>query len=116
MRGQGPVKRATVGPKREALIAAASASFSAPQVLASLERFADSQGEYEGELAALGSRVLRDLFGSPFRPASLDSSWLTRKGGAAAGLARSIYDDAHFDDLAVLADTLETAGCTHREM
>jgi hypothetical protein len=57
--------------------------------------------------------LLRDIFGNPFRPPSpLDASVLTWSGGTVVTLARSIYQDRHFDDLPVLADALEEAGCT----
>jgi hypothetical protein len=53
--------------------------------------------------------LLRDLFGNPFRPASLGAAWLTRD---ASTLAQSIYDDRNFVDLPILADALEEAGCS----
>jgi hypothetical protein len=53
--------------------------------------------------------LLRDLFGNPFRPASLGAAWLTRD---ASTLAQSIYDDRNFVDLPILADALEDSGCT----
>ena len=53
--------------------------------------------------------VLHDLFGNPFRPFSLDPSWLLANDGAAAHLARLIYDEDRFGDLPYLADALEDA-------
>jgi hypothetical protein len=59
------------------------------------------------------SSVLRDLFGPlPFRTAALDPSWLAGDGGAVAARARAIYDDRRFEDMPLLADALEEAGCT----
>jgi hypothetical protein len=59
---------------------------------------------------------LRDIFGNPFRPVSLDSAWQTR---TVVGLAHAAYDERFLPAgtldparLAVLADALEDAGCT----
>jgi hypothetical protein len=76
--------------------------------------------------AASGARqavLLRDLFGNPFRPVRMwargddgrglfllpEITWLTR---TVIDLAQTIYDDRHFEDLPVLVDALEEAGCT----
>ena len=45
-----------------------------------------------------------------------DPDWLTREGGQAARVARAIYDEQRWGDLPVLADALEEAGCTDREI
>jgi hypothetical protein len=52
---------------------------------------------------------LRCIFGSPFRPVTLDSIWQT---GTVVSLAQSIYDERAFERMPVLADALEDAGCT----
>jgi hypothetical protein len=60
-------------------------------------------------------RILRDLFGNPFRPPPvLDPLWAAWNGEAAGRLARAIYDGRRFEDLPVLADALEEAGCEDR--
>jgi CheY-like chemotaxis protein len=63
--------------------------------------------------------LLRDIFGNPFRPVTVNPAWLTWKGGAIPKLAQSIYDQRALSAgtldparLAVLADALEVAGCT----
>jgi hypothetical protein len=68
-------------------------------------------------------RLLRDLLGNPFRPVSADPAWLAWNGGAAIKLATAVYDDrelpsGHLDAarLAVLADMLEEAGCSDRQL
>jgi hypothetical protein len=53
--------------------------------------------------------LLRELFGNPFRVVSLVPSWLTSEVVALAG---TIYEERRFQDLPVLADALEDAGCT----
>jgi hypothetical protein len=55
--------------------------------------------------------LLRDIFGNPFRPASLDPAWLTWRDGTVPGLAQSIYEERAFERLPILADALEDAGC-----
>jgi hypothetical protein len=58
-------------------------------------------------------RLLRDLFGNPFRPVTLDPSWLSL---AVDGLAQNIYAGRAFHRLRELADALERAGCTNPEI
>ncbi len=56
--------------------------------------------------------LLRDIFGNPFQPTPAFD--LTRPGtstATSARLARAIYDRNDFDDLPILADALEDAGC-----
>jgi hypothetical protein len=57
--------------------------------------------------------ILRDLAGNPFRPVTVDPSWLTP---AVVNLAQTIYEERAFDRLPILADTLEGAGCTNAEV
>ena len=56
-------------------------------------------------------RLLRDLFGSPFRRAVADPAWLAWNEGAIGHIARTIYEERRFHDLSILADALEEAGC-----
>jgi hypothetical protein len=58
-------------------------------------------------------RLLRDIFGNPFRRVAIDPSWLTWNVGMTPQLAQTIYDERRFQDLPVLADALEEAGCTN---
>jgi hypothetical protein len=55
--------------------------------------------------------LLRDLAGNPFHPPTVRPEWLAWNGGAVGRIARTIYDERRFDDLPVLADALEEAGC-----
>lgn len=52
--------------------------------------------------------MLRDIFGSPFRPVSLDRRWRT---GTVVALAQAIYEERAFDRMGILGDALEEAGC-----
>jgi hypothetical protein len=59
------------------------------------------------------ARLLRNIFGNPFRPVSTDPGWLT---STVVALARGIYDDRAFDRLPILADALQDAGCEHPDV
>jgi hypothetical protein len=63
--------------------------------------------------AAARAGLLRDIFGNPFRSASLAASCLTWRAGLIPSMAATIYDERRFRDLPILADALEEAGCTH---
>jgi hypothetical protein len=69
-------------------------------------------GSEAGELLAQ-ARLVREIFGDPFRPFSFDPSWLTP---TVVELAQTIYDDRAFDRMPELADGLEEAGCDNREI
>jgi hypothetical protein len=69
-----------------------------------------------GQEGLVGS--LRCLFGSPFRRAALEPSWLAWNDGTVVRLAHSAYEERSLPEgtlnlvrLAVLADALEDAGC-----
>jgi hypothetical protein len=55
--------------------------------------------------------LLRDLFPHPVRLNTIQPSWLEWNEGTVVNLARSIYDEFSFQDLPILADALEEAGC-----
>jgi hypothetical protein len=58
-------------------------------------------------------RLMREVFGNPFRPLPVDPAW--RMPGVVE-LARTIYADRAFDRMPELADALEEAGCTDAEL
>jgi hypothetical protein len=55
--------------------------------------------------------LLRELIGSPFRPVRIEASWRRWNDGCVPRLARLIRDEGRLDELPVLADALEDAGC-----
>ncbi|HEV3260068.1 MAG TPA: hypothetical protein VG013_24640 [Gemmataceae bacterium] len=63
--------------------------------------------------AAARAELLRDIFGNPFRTATVNTSWLT---ASVTALAQAIYEDRAFHWLPDLADALEEAGCTHPDV
>lgn len=58
--------------------------------------------------SAVQVRLLRDIFGDPFRPVAVDPSWLT---STVVALAGCVYHEEAFDRLPILADALQDAGC-----
>jgi hypothetical protein len=57
--------------------------------------------------------LLREIFGNPFRPLSIKSSWLTSH---VKDLAKTIYEERDFDRMPILADALIDAGCNEEEI
>jgi hypothetical protein len=67
--------------------------------------------------------IIRDIFGNPFRPATIDQALLKWHDRTMPKLAQTVYDErelpgGHLDAkrLAVLADALEEAGCSNDEI
>jgi hypothetical protein len=58
-------------------------------------------------------KLARCVFGNPFRPAAVNSSWLT---STVVALAEGIYADRAFDRLPILADALMDAGCDNEDV
>jgi len=81
------------------------------------------------------ANLLRDIFGNPFHPVTLSHGkncpswagpktrlecgcvcdWLTWNDGLVRKLATTIYDERRFEDIPVLADALQEAGCEDAE-
>ena len=57
--------------------------------------------------------AVKDIFGNPFRSGTFDPTWKTP---TVVQLAQALYEDRHFEDLPVLADALEEAGCTNADI
>jgi hypothetical protein len=55
--------------------------------------------------------VIREVLGNPFHPVAVDPAWLTHGDGAVRKVALTVYAESAFDQLPVLADALEDAGC-----
>lgn len=56
---------------------------------------------------------LLDIFGNPYRPMSLEPSWLT---STVVALAEGIYQERAFDRMPILADALMDAGCDSEDV
>jgi hypothetical protein len=58
--------------------------------------------------------VLRDIFGPrAFRSVTIEPSWLTPE---IIDLAQCIYENRRFEDMPLLANALEEAGCDNEEI
>lgn len=57
--------------------------------------------------------LLRDIFGNPFRPVSIDPASLTP---VVLELARTIYDKRAFDRLPALAGAIQESGCDNADI
>jgi hypothetical protein len=53
-------------------------------------------------------QLLRDIFGNPFRPVSIQAAWRT---DTAMSLARGMYESGDCSPMPILADALEEGGC-----
>jgi hypothetical protein len=62
------------------------------------------------------AELLRDVVGNPFRPGHADPTWFARNANTVGRVAKAIYEEQRFQDLPVLADALEDAGCTDVEI
>jgi hypothetical protein len=67
------------------------------------------QGDRAEKLAQ--ANLLRCILGNPYTPAGADPAWLRWDNGAVPRMAEAIHRDRRFEDLPVLADALEEAGC-----
>jgi hypothetical protein len=60
--------------------------------------------------------LMRDLFLPLFQPVTFAPAWREWHGGAAGKIAQEIYDRRRFEELPILADALEDAGCDERAL
>lgn len=68
---------------------------------------------FERHREHLSVRSVHDIFGNPFRPVTLDPSWLT---STVLTIASDIYEEKAFDQMPILADALQDAGCDNEEI
>jgi hypothetical protein len=64
-------------------------------------------------LKATATNILRCVFGNPFRPVTIEPSWLTSD---VRTLAEGIYQERAFDRMPILADALQDAGCDNDDI
>jgi hypothetical protein len=62
---------------------------------------------------AIQAQYVRCIFGNPFRPVTLNPSWLTP---TVLALANGIYQDKAFDRLPIRADALQDSGCDNEDV
>lgn len=78
--------------------------------------WASAWNQTEADEYKMQVRLLRDIFGNPFRPVKVAPKWIAWNDRMVRRIAQSIYDERAFDRLPVLADALEEAGCGHEEI
>jgi hypothetical protein len=64
-------------------------------------------------MSAVQRATDEEVFGNPFRPITLDPSWLT---STVLALANGIYTERAFDRMPILADALQDAGCDNENI
>jgi hypothetical protein len=104
---ENPAKEAAWAADAAGYIDAASAAVEAAASAANAVRHATGGNEGPAQC-----RLLRDIFGNPFRPVGVEPAWLAWGRGVIVSLARAIYEERSFERLPILADALEDAGCT----
>jgi len=57
--------------------------------------------------------IIRELFGNPLRPVTIENSWRT---ATVISLADAIYNNDFYNRLPILADALEDAGCDNADI
>jgi len=62
------------------------------------------------------ANILRDIFGNPFRTATINPAWLTWNDGTVRKIAQAIYDEKAFDRMPILADALTDADCDNADL
>jgi hypothetical protein len=72
--------------------------------------------DWRERAAVLSRRLLRCVFGNPFRSATLPSPCYTWHGSLLVSMAQRMYDARDFADMPILADALEEAGCTNADI
>ena len=61
----------------------------------------------------LSRHLLRDIFGNPFRPVTVNLVW---RSASVVSLAQAIYEERAFERLPILGDALEDAGCANADI
>jgi hypothetical protein len=85
------------------------------QTIKGLRAAAAAAGGFLAERAAQAD-LLRDVVGNPFRTVELNPAWLTWNDGTVRYMAEAIYEERTFEQLPILADALEEAGCADAEI
>jgi hypothetical protein len=69
-------------------------------------------GERSAEMRVQAG-FIRDIFGNPFRPVTLNPAWLTP---TLVALSTGIYEEKAFDRMPILADALQDADCLNEDI
>jgi hypothetical protein len=75
------------------------------------------QRKPDKDAARLGQvAIARDIFGNHFPRVKASPAWSQWNDGLVPRMAEQIYEERTFDDLPMLADALEEAGCEQRTL
>ncbi len=88
----------------------------ADSLLRGLQPTEDEQDEGETETRTAIASLLRDIYGNPFCPITINPAWLAWNNSTVPKIAQTIYDERVFDRMPILADALEEAGCTDADI
>lgn len=55
--------------------------------------------------------LIRDIFGNPFHPSTIDPTWLHWNDATPTRIAQAINEERRFEQMQILGDALEDAGC-----
>lgn len=73
--------------------------------------------EYHQRMAQdFNQKILHDIFDDLFLDVEIRPEWLQWSGNAVPKMAERIYEDKAFDDMPILADALEDAGCDQSDV
>jgi hypothetical protein len=82
--------------------------------------FSEDRGQRAGldvtQRPVMARSLILCVLGNPFRPATIDTAWLTWHDGLLVSMAQQMYVSRNFGDMPVLADALEDAGCTNPDI
>jgi hypothetical protein len=93
---------------KECASAASEAVFWSEEIEHEIIRTERQSAERAAQIA-----LLRDIFGNPFKPVTVDREWLTSD---VLALAKGIYAKKAFDRMPILADALQDAGCDNDDV
>jgi hypothetical protein len=62
------------------------------------------------------AQLVREIFGNPLRPARVRKAWLRWNDRVIPTLAQQMYQEREYEQMPVLGDALEDAGCTDAGM
>jgi ATP-dependent Clp protease ATP-binding subunit ClpA len=75
----------------------------------------DLAGHFRDEAEKL-KRKKQSIIHDWYNQYAIDPSWLSWNDGTVVKMARGIYEEQRWEELPILADALEEAGCTDREI
>lgn len=107
-RDEGPAREAAALVAQQPLLAFRVASEAQAACVWTARRTLEQMQAAKVKEKKFQCELLRDIFGNPFRPVTVDAVWLTSE---VRTLARHIYHDRDFRRMPELAEALQAANC-----